>query len=139
MPPPVSVPITRANEASPIQVKERELAVLVIEDEPLIRAHIRDVLEQGGYRVEEADTSDQAFEMLKDRFAVVVADIELPGDLDGVDLAWAVHADRPQTGVILISGKTRPSPGSTPPKTRFVTKPVDVDLLLQTVREAIEG
>ncbi len=88
--------------------------------------------------MEEINTSDQAFEMLEDGFAVVVADIETPGDFNGVDLAWAVHADRPQTGVILVSGKTRPSPGSMPPKTRFLAKPVDVEILLQAVREVIE-
>ncbi len=137
---PVSTPVTHANEPSPIQVKARELVVLVIEDEALIRAHIRDVLEQeGGYRVEEAPTSDQAFEMLEDGFAAVIADIETPGDFNGIDLAWAVHSDRPETGIVLVSGKTRPHAGSTPPKTRFVTKPIDVDALLQTVREAIEG
>ncbi len=139
MSPPVSPLTLHANDASSVGLEERELAVLVIEDEPLIRVHIRDVLEQeGGYRVEEADTSDKAFEMLEDGFAAVIADIETPGDFNGIDLAWAVHADRPKTGIVLVSGKTRPSPGSTPPKTRFVTKPVDVEILLQAVREVIE-
>ncbi len=138
MSPPVSVPITQANDAS-IELEGRELAVLVIEDEPLIRAHIRDVLEQGGYRVEEAGTSDQAFEMLEDGFAAVIADIELPGDFDGVDLAWAAHSGLPKTGTVLVSGKTRPSPGSTPPKTRFVPKPIDDEALLQAVREVVEA
>ncbi len=116
------------------------MAVLVIEDEPLIRAHIRDVLEQeGGYRVEEAATSDKAFEMLEEGFAAVVADIETPGDFDGVDLAWAAHSGLPKMGTVLVSGKTSPYAGSTPPKTRFVTKPIDVDALLKAVREVIEG
>ena len=140
MAPPVSPLTLHANDVSSVQVEERELAVLVVEDEPLIRAHIRDVLEQeGGYRVEEAPTSDQAFEMLEDGFAAVIADIETPGDFNGIDLAWAVHSDRPETGIVLVSGKTRPHAGSTPPETRFVTKPIDVDALLQAVREVIEG
>ncbi len=140
MSPPVSTPVTHANDASPIQAEKRELAVLVIEDEPLIRAHIRDVFEkEGGYRVEEAATSDQAFEMLEDGFAAVIADIETPGDFNGIDLAWAAHSGLPKMGTVLVSGKTRPHAGSTPPKTRFVPKPIDDEALLQAVREVIEG
>ncbi len=140
MPPAVSPPIPHPNDPSPFQVEEGELRVLVIEDEPLIRAHIRAVLEQEtGYRVEEADTFDQAFEMLEDGFAAVIADIELPGDFDGVDLAWAAHSGLPKMGIVLVSGKTRPFAGSMPPKTRFVPKPIDDDALLKAVREVIEG
>ena len=114
--------------------------VLIVEDEPLVSVFVRDVLEDCGYTTKEAANARDALEMLlHDGFAAVVTDIEMPGDFDGVDLAWAVEAKWPETGVVLTSGRTLPAPDHIPVKARFVTKPVEIESLLLAVKEVIEG
>ena len=57
----------------------------------MVRMSIRDALEQGGYSTDEAGNAHQAIEMLEnDGYKAVLTDIGMPGDLNGLDLAWAV-------------------------------------------------
>jgi len=114
--------------------------VLVVEDEPLVRVSIRDALEQGGYSTDEAGNAHQAIEMLEnDGYKAVLTDIVVPGDLNGLDLAWAVEARWPEVGVVVTSGETLPHSKNLPPDARFIAKPFEVDVLLQAVREVING
>jgi Response regulator receiver domain len=76
--------------------------VLIVEDEPLIRMFIRDALEQGGYSTDEAGNAHQAMEMPEnDGYKAVLTDIGMPGDLNGLDLAWAVEVRWPEIGVVV--------------------------------------
>jgi DNA-binding NtrC family response regulator len=114
--------------------------VLIVEDEPLIRMFIRDALEQGGYSTDEAGNAHQALEMLEnDSYKAVLTDIGMPGDLSGLDLALAVEMKWPEIGIVVTSGETLPAPNDLPPEARFVAKPVQVDILLQAVREVVGG
>ena len=72
---------------------DQDPRVLVVEDELLLRWFIRDALEEGGFKIEEADNVHRAMKMLEaNGYQAVVTDIEMPGELNGVDLAWAVEA-----------------------------------------------
>ena len=119
-------------------MQDQELApiVLVVEDEALIRLFIRGALEDGGYAAAEAQTADEALDLLQnDGYAAVVTDIEMPGALSGLDLAWIVETRWPEIGIVLTSGRTLPSPEEIPPGARFITKPCQTELLLQAVEE----
>ena len=84
----------------------RNGTVLIVEDEPMIRGFMRDALEEGGYRAEEAGNAHQAMEMLEnDGYKAVVTDIGMPGDLNGLDLAWAIEVKWPEIGVVVASGQ----------------------------------
>ena len=110
--------------------------VLVVEDEALIRLFIRGALEDGGYAAAEAQTADEALDLLQnDSHAAVVTDIEMPGALSGLDLAWIVETRWPEIGIVLTSGRTLPSPEEIPSGARFITKPCQTELLLQAVEE----
>ncbi len=101
---------------------------------------MRDALEEGGYRAEEAGNAHQAMEMLEnDGYKAVLTDIEMPGELNGLDLAWAIEVKWPHVGVVVTSGKCLPAPKDLPLSARFVAKPVPVDVLLQAVEDVIEG
>jgi two-component system, response regulator PdtaR len=114
--------------------------ILIVEDEVLIRAFMRDVFEEVGFTTREAANADEALELLKvEEFAAVVSDVEMPGTMTGVDLAWVVDRKWPRTGLVLISGRQLPSRGGIPAKARFIAKPWNMDVLLQTVREALPG
>lgn len=112
--------------------------ILIVEDEVLIRAFMRDVFEEGGFKTREAANADEALELLQsEEFAALVSDIEMPGKMTGLDLAWTVHTRWPRTGLVLTSGRRLPSPSGIPANAKFVAKPWQVDLLLQMVREVL--
>ena len=73
-----------------MQERERAPTVLVVEDEALIRLFIRGALEDGGYAAAEAGSADEALDLLQnDSYAAVVADVEMPGALNGPGLSKA--------------------------------------------------
>src|ERR687890_2489377 len=99
--------------------------VLLVEDEPLVRMFGADVLEEAGFEVVEAVDGDEALAVLGARpdIAVLFTDINMPGSLDGLDLARVVHERRPDIKLLIASGKVRPSEDQIPDAGRFLAKP----------------
>jgi hypothetical protein len=60
----------------------------------------------------------------------------MPGLLDGFGLAEVICSRWPHIGVVIVSGRLRPSPDELPDESRFLAKPVHPDLLTATVQEA---
>jgi DNA-binding NtrC family response regulator len=110
--------------------------VLVVEDEPLIRALAVDVLEEAGFEVIEASTADYAMTVLDKRedIRVVFTDVDMPGRLNGFQLARHVQDHHHRVGVIIGSGKCRPGPGDVAPGTTFLQKPYGLEKLVREVR-----
>jgi len=101
--------------------------VLVVDDEPLIRMYAVDVLEDAGFSVVEAANAEEALAQLSrhPEITVLFTDINMPGELDGLDLAREVHRRRPHVQLIIASGKMRPSCEEIPDDGRFFIKPYD--------------
>ena len=81
-------------------------AVLLVEDDFLIRLDLADLLRCSGFhQVVEATTGDQALALLKacSDVAVVITDINMPGTLDGLQLAAWIKANRPELKVVILS------------------------------------
>lgn len=118
----------------------RPALVLVVEDEPLIRAYVADILGQSGFEVIEADNAKEALERLVAGGPVcaMVSDVAMPGPLDGFELARRVRQDFPSLGVVLVSGVMEPKEAYLPLGVRFVTKPVRAATLLRLVREVAD-
>jgi DNA-binding NtrC family response regulator len=77
--------------------------LLIVEDEPLIRATLTEFLEQEGYAVAAAGTAEAALVMAQDqRFDLALCDIQLPG-LDGVTLLERLLQLSPDTFVVLVT------------------------------------
>jgi len=111
-------------------------AVLVVEDEPLVRQYVSDVLGQSGFEVIVASTGEEALTLLaQGGLCVVITDIAMPGAIDGFELARRVHETSPRTGVIMVSGVREPSEAHLHSGVRFMTKPVKAATLLRLVRE----
>ena len=84
--------------------------VLVVEDEILVRMVIADYLRHCGYRVIEASSADEAMIVLQHKDVevdVVFSDVEMPGSMDGFQLAKWLRVNRPTVDVILASSVTR--------------------------------
>jgi signal transduction histidine kinase len=83
-----------------------EEPVLLVDDEPGLRAYSRDVLEAAGYRVVEAAGGGEALALLgrtQAGFSLLVTDIMMP-DVDGVEVARRARALRPGLPIIFLSG-----------------------------------
>lgn len=105
--------------------------VLVVDDEVLIRMSVIDALENAGFEVVEAGTADQALEMLdNEAIHFLFTDIQMPGQLTGVDLANEVAARFPEAGIIVASGRVTPGEIELPSSAQFFSKPYDLDLVV---------
>jgi CheY-like chemotaxis protein len=83
----------------------RQRAVLVVEDEILIRAAVAEFLRGAGYKVMEAANAAEAVAVFASRTQVdlVFSDINMPGPMDGVDLGRWIADYHPGIHVILTS------------------------------------
>jgi two-component system, response regulator PdtaR len=114
-------------------------AVLVVEDEPLVRIYLSDVLGQSGFKVIAATNGEDALELAKKPdVCAVVSDVAMPGPFNGFELARRVKRVSPRTGVVLVSGVLEPAGYHLPRGVRFVTKPVKASTLLRLVREVAD-
>jgi len=80
---------------------------LIVDDEPSIRTYLRAILLKERLQSLEAEDAAQAFKIVQKlggRLDLIVSDIKMPGDMDGVDLAYSVRNAFPDVPVILISG-----------------------------------
>jgi two-component system cell cycle sensor histidine kinase/response regulator CckA len=85
--------------------------ILVVDDEPLIRASVARALEGKGYRVIEADSAARALEYLMFRQqppALLVSDVGLPG-VSGADLVRQAKLLNPTLPTLLISATSKQS------------------------------
>jgi CheY-like chemotaxis protein len=110
--------------------------VLVVEDEALVRMLAVDVLEEAGFEVIEAPSADYAVLVLdkRDDIRVVFTDVDMPGRLNGFQLARHIQDHHHRVRVIIGSGKCRPGPDDIAPGTRFLQKPYPLEVLVREVR-----
>ena len=109
--------------------------ILVVEDNPDVRAVAIAMLEQLQYRAVAVESAAAALSLLKSGRSVdlVFTDVMLPGDLDGVALAQAIRNRYPQVPVVLTSGyaKALGARHGLP----ILRKPYQLAALAQTIRD----
>ena len=82
------------------------MQILVIEDEPRIRAFLARGLEAEGFRVDGAENgSDGLRQALERSYDAVVLDLLLPG-LDGLSVLRELHQQRPDLPVVIVSARS---------------------------------
>ncbi len=118
--------------------------VLIVEDEADIRAMLAGILEDEGYTVHQAETSDQALEIIRKRVpGLLILDVWLEGSsMDGIELLDHVKEDHQLLPVIVISGHgTVETAVSAIRKGAFdyIVKPFKAEKLLVTVTRALEN
>ena len=81
-----------------------QIQVLIVDDEPLIRKSLYEIMRIEGYRVQMAETGEAALGILKkERIDVIVTDFQLP-KMTGIQLLEEVKRWSPKTEVILVTG-----------------------------------
>ena len=110
-------------------------AILIVEDDVLANEHLEFILQQAGYEVFSATSAHQAAELLDDHEDVqlLVTDINLPGTVDGLKLAAAVKARRPEMNII-TTGYSAPKDDEIPQGSLFLAKPYNARKMIEAVR-----
>ena len=84
--------------------------VLVVDGDVITRTVISDYLRHCGYRVIEANSAEEALQALTHAtfdIDIVLADVELPGDMNGFQLSHWVRQNKPETEIVLSSAIER--------------------------------
>src|ERR1700723_428051 len=112
-------------------------AVLIVEDEMLLRMRAVDMVEDAGFAAVEAINADDAIAVLESRsdIELLFTDIQMPGSMDGLNLAHAVHERWPLIKIILVSGQLKLTDNDKPPKSRFFGKPLEVKQMIAEMQD----
>ncbi|MBD3287144.1 response regulator [candidate division WOR-3 bacterium] len=121
--------------------KEDKISILLVDDEETFLEMMQDTLRPRGCQVSTALNAEQAEKKLKSRyFDVVVLDVRMPG-MDGVSFLSKLADERPTQQVIMLTGHATVSMAVQAMKLGafdFLMKPVEVDELLRTIKQASE-
>jgi two-component system, response regulator PdtaR len=110
--------------------------VLVVEDDPLLRML---AVEEAGFIAIEARDADEAVILLESRndIALLFTDVNMPGSMDGLKLAQAVHDRWPLIKILVVSGKQQPQSSDLPSNSCFVGKPYQASALVEELRSMV--
>ncbi len=110
-------------------------AVLVVEDEPLIRLCTVDDLREEGFTVYEARNADAALLALEEHsdIGVMFTDVDMPGSMNGLTMSFVVREQHPDMKILITSGMHHLADCMMPKGGRFLPKPY----LASTVTGAI--
>jgi signal transduction histidine kinase/CheY-like chemotaxis protein len=129
----------RIREVLDTEAKQEQACFLVVDDEPLLRAFVVDVLEDAGCRAEEAGSFREAMAKMRKvghQLAGAIIDLGLP-DRPGDELITEIRALQPDLPIVLATGfadasvRERISQDS---RARCLTKPFDPDTLVTVLR-----
>ena len=117
--------------------------VLVVEDEPVVRGVILEMLGEQGYRTLEAVDGPSGLKILRSgaRIDLLVTDVGLPG-MNGRQLADQARETRADLKVLFITGYAESAvmaDGFLQPGMEMITKPFDLDHLSQRIRRMVSG
>jgi YesN/AraC family two-component response regulator len=117
------------------------MRLLVVEDEPLIRLGLASLLEDEGYEVAEAAHAAEAITILEadSSIRVVITDVDMPGDMDGIRLAQYVRHRWPPVQLLVISGKFGLDLTVLPSGSQFLSKPYHQTQILTVLRDLVRS
>ncbi len=118
--------------------------VLVVEDEATVRALVREVLVERGYRVLEASHGAEGLEVARGHqgeIHLVVTDAVMPG-MGGREMVQRLARERPEARILYISGYTDDAVvrhGAHTGEIHFLSKPFPPEVLLRRVRALLDA
>ncbi len=128
----------------PLNIRVGSETILVAEDNAEARSFLTEVLSVSGYTVIEAVDGDEAlraFSDNKDRIALVVSDVVMPGR-NGGELREEIQKIKPDMKILFTSGYARDVllfKGIHDKAANYISKPLSPNDLLGKVREMLDG
>lgn len=122
-----------AGAPKPTNGHHRKPTILVVEDEILIRLTTADYLRNNGYRVLETSNADEALAIFAagEPVELVFSDVDMPGKMDGTELAGWVRRSFPDVKVVLTSNEMTETTAS------FIRKPYAHSALLAEINRVL--
>jgi len=116
--------------------------LLLVEDEEDIRAYLRHILSNAGFKIIEASTPDEGLELVGavDAIELIVSDINMPGDMNGLDFVRLAKTKRTDIGIILLSGLAETDPIWLQASAEFTTlrKPFRRSILIKSILQTLK-
>ena len=105
----------------------------------VLRLRAVDIVEDAGFTAVEAVSADEALAILETRsdISLLFSDIQMPGSMDGLMLARAVHERWPAIKIILVSGQVKVSDADKPADSRFFGKPLVVKDMIAELQQMV--
>jgi YesN/AraC family two-component response regulator len=116
---------------------EKPIVVLIVEDEALIRMDVADYISRPDITTLEAANADEALQILSERsdVDVIFTDVNMPGSMDGLQLAERVRELQSEIGIIIASGMVRVARSTLPSNIVFYEKPYDLEEVSASIRK----
>lgn len=114
--------------------------IMVVEDEPLLRANAVELLQDAGFETLEAPNADAALEIMQARWRevrVLFTDMHMPGEKTGIDLSEEVHRCWPHILLLVTSGGVTLRHDEIPDDGVFVPKPYGGSTLISQIQSLI--
>ena len=127
-----------ATGAAPLSAGQGQL-VLVVEDEPAVRAIAAAFVRSLGYRVEAVDNADDALARLREepQVGLLFSDVMLGAGMNGQELAAAARRERPELAVLLTSGYEATGPERDAPAFELLRKPYQREQLAAALQRSL--
>jgi PAS domain S-box-containing protein len=138
------VVVPKPEEAAPAALASGSETVLLVEDEPVVRDLLHELLETTGYRVLEAADGVEALALAEEHegpIDLLLTDVVMP-KMSGRELVDRFHVSRPDTKVLYTSGYTAGAiaeKGVLEPGTEFLQKPFSFADLTDKVRSVLDS
>ena len=125
--------MTSAQPIDQTATEPASVTVLLVEDEILLRGVVAEYLRVEGFSVLEAGNAAEAKRVLTSSQSIdlVLTDINMPGDENGIDLARHVQAHHPRLPILVLSGNPASHDVNGWP---FLNKPFQLQKLLSVAR-----
>lgn len=115
--------------------KSPTFTILVVEDESLVRMNVAIELEDLGYGVCEAADADAALRVLAmEPVSLLFTDVDMPGSMNGLELAALIRLRFPQMPIIVTSGHLTVASDKLPNGSEFLTKPCLPDQIVAAIQ-----
>ena len=116
--------------------------ILVVDDDPVVRASCRKILEGEGHQVRLCTSAPEALaELSRQGCDLLLVDVIMP-EYDGLYLIGHVRRDSPGLPILVMSGYPTPetiASGQRMGATHFIAKPFTPEELIAAVRKALAG
>ena len=126
-------------QADPDRLPTAGPRILVVDDEPLVRALMLTVLEQEGFAAEAACDAQEAIDLLQQQaFDLLLLDLFMPGPIDGEGLLFTLRDRGEEVPIIIVSGWVDLEHRTPECVQAVLKKPIRMDVLIQQVRLALQ-
>ena len=140
----LSLPLTAAHVQSaavtvtmPDEPQETGARLLIVEDQPQVRAVMQRLLTSQGFNVDVVADAAAAWDRLQqaDNYDLLVTDVVMPGPFNGYELSRRARARQPQLAILVISGYATDHDDDF----HFLAKPFSLEQLLSSVQQALRN